>query len=59
MRVQQMVQIDADERNYVSLAAGDRSRTLAIPPGMGLACVQIGLVGLLAMPASKNVTALP
>ena len=52
LRVQQMAQIDADERDYVSLAAlrtghGDRSRE----PGAGdpaiwpFACALIGLVG--------------
>jgi len=62
LREQQMAQTDADERDYVSLAAlrdgnGDRSPR----PGAGdpvqyglLACALIGLVGSLAMLASEK-----
>jgi hypothetical protein len=62
LRVQQMAQIDADERDYVSLAAvGDGNgrpeaprRTLAILQYSLLACALIGLVGSLVMRASEK-----
>ena len=59
MRIQQMARIDADERDYVSLAVlrdgnGDRSRAPAILQSRLLACALIGLVGSLVMPASEK-----
>ena len=59
--IQQMAQIDADERDYVSLAAlrdgnGGRapSRALAILQYGLLACALIGLLGSLVMLASEK-----
>jgi hypothetical protein len=54
-----MAQTDADERDYVSLAAlrdgnGDRSRALAILKYGFLACALIDLVGSLVMLASEK-----
>jgi hypothetical protein len=59
LREQQMAQTDADQRDYVSLAAqrygnGDRSWALAILQYGLLACALIGLVGSLAMLASEK-----
>ena len=61
LRVQQPAQIDADARDYVSLAAlrdgnGNEapSRALAILQYGLLACAMIGLVGSLAMLASEK-----
>jgi hypothetical protein len=54
-----MAQIDADERDYVSLAAlrdgnGDPGRALAILQYGLLTCARIGLVGPLVMLASEK-----
>jgi hypothetical protein len=61
LRVQQMAQIDADERDYVSLAAlrmamatEAPSRALAILQYGLLACALIGLVGSLVMVALEK-----
>ncbi|MCK1517158.1 hypothetical protein IVB22_32575 [Bradyrhizobium sp. 190] len=59
MREQQMARTDADEREYVSLAAqregnGDPNRALAILQYGLLACALIGLVGSLVMLASEK-----
>ena len=59
LRVRQMAQIDADERDYVSLAAlrdgnGEPGRALAILQHGLLACALIGLIGSLAMLASEK-----
>ena len=61
LRVQQMAQIDADERDYVSLAAlrdgmatEAPSRALAILQYGLLACALIGLVGSLVMGALEK-----
>jgi len=61
LREQQMAQTDADERDYVSLAAlrdgnSDRSpsRALAILQYGLLACALIGLIGSLVMLASEK-----
>ncbi|MEH2608868.1 hypothetical protein [Bradyrhizobium sp. AZCC 1693] len=62
MREQQMAQTDADERDYLGLAAlrdGNGateapSRALAILQYGLLACALIGLVGSLAMLASEK-----
>ena len=60
LREQQMAQTDADERDYVSLAAlrhGDGhqspSRGLAVQYGL-LACALVGLIGSLGMLASEK-----